>query len=429
MRALIQQLNRGTIRFLSLKENRWIFIVLLLFLVGMYAQAIVRYVVYDKSDFNVFMVPAIGARFHGENPIETYTINSYNAFFYVVLSLLAPFTKWMAITIWTTINLLLYFWIIGISYALINNGNLPQFSKKLLVGPFLFVFPFFDNIQLGQSNIMMLFAIIVGVYYLVFNKTVKSAIAFGFAIAFKTTPAFFLLFIGMKKRILNGFLTVAFAMIFMIGVPMLFYSPQKSIEFFTSWTENVLFPFASGEELKTINTGIHHSNQSMDAFLGRHFTDYGCEEYGSIHCSINPSFFTTDQVKTFSRIIKLLLIALVALLFFAKGPPSPYRTIYQASVCLIAILFISPSSWLNHYIIVLPAVLVAVNEIQQKAKGSKGLLYSLVFMIVLICLSVDPFLQSLSLYFIGTFVFLLVYVYHYFRHFDTVHADSMSPSH
>lgn len=417
MSNILKELNRAAIRFLTAKSNRVYLIILLLIVIGLVVQAVLRTHVYRMSDFNMFLDPAVDARFRDRSPFVYWQMNSYSPFFYSVMSLFTPFARWLAITLWTLLSILCYFWTIGLVHYLIR-GQIPKFTRWLLLAPGALFFVFFDNIQLGQSNLVMLFAVVLGVYHVSRNKAIKAALAIGFAIAYKTTPGLFALFLLLKKRFKAALFTLLFSAIFTILVPMLFYSPQKSIEYVTTWNSQILEPFARAGELEVYNTGSYHTNQSLDAFLVRHFTDFGCEHYGGIHCSVNPAFLTEEQCKTVGKVVKGLFLMVLVLMCVLKKPPSTHRLIYQASVFLIAILLISPASWLNHYILLLPAFIVAIHEILKATRGGKMLIVTTGIGTLMILLSVDNYMQSLSFYFLGMVVFTTGYLIHYFRHFE-----------
>jgi hypothetical protein len=305
LRELIRNTNRAIYQFVREKDNRRVTITLLVVLLFMIVQAVLRTAVYRMSDFNLFLDPAIEAKFYGDDPFRNW-LNSYNAFFYVVMSLLTPFARWFSIVLWTLLSILSYIYSIAIIKALLPK---PVQAPKLefLIAPLLLIVLIFDNIQLGQNNMLMMFAMLVALFYLEKRRAVKSGLALGFAIAYKVTPLIFTGYFILKKRFAAAIYSVLFSLVMIILVPMLFYTPERSIEFFTSWTEMVLSPFFSGEDLKTLNVGYYHTNQSLEAFLNRHFTSYGVEKYGGWHHWLDPAFMNAAQVKTLGNILKLLL--------------------------------------------------------------------------------------------------------------------------
>ena len=134
MIQLIRELNSGAIRFLKSPSNRIYLILLSLLFLALLAQAIIRLTIYDKADFDMFLDPAIDARFNDKSPFEFWRVNSYTPFFYCVMTLFTPFNETVAIILWTILSFLCVFWTIGIVQYLIN-GRLPEFDRRSLIAP------------------------------------------------------------------------------------------------------------------------------------------------------------------------------------------------------------------------------------------------------------------------------------------------------
>jgi hypothetical protein len=81
----------------------------------------------------------------------------------------------------------------------------------------------------------------------------------------------------------------------------------------------------------------------------------------------------------------------------------------------MAILFISPVSWVNHYILILPAYIVSINEVlilDKSQRGRKLLIWSMIIGTAIMHIGWGNYLQSLSPFFIGQFIFFIgLYVY------------------
>ena len=392
-------------------------------------QAVIRAVVYRMSDFNMFLDPAVEARFFGDDPFNNW-LNSYNAFFYVVMSLLTPFARWFSILIWTFLSVMVFIYSIAIVRSLLPKPIKAPRLEVFVVPLLLFVL-IFDNIQLGQTNMVMMFAVLVSIFYLNRQKDLKAGLALGFAIAYKVTPLIFVGYFILKKRFLAAFYSALFALIMMAFVPMLFYTPENSLGYFADWVEVVLAPFLSGEEIKTLNVGYYHTNQSLEAFLSRHFTSFGEEKYGGWHRIINLSYWSADQVKTIGNIIKLLVIIMLSAVTFFNRNRKPIVLMSEAALFLMAILILSPSSWVNHYILITPACIYLVNEIfslPRSNPGRKWLIFWLGLATLLITSGVSVVLQSYSVLFLALLIiFPAVMVHHYrynFKPSRTHRADS-----
>ena len=415
MQELIKSTNQSIYRYLVDPKNRLATIGIFLFMVINIVQAVIRAAVYDFADLNFFLDPAIGTRFFGQDPFVDWPDNSYPPFFYSVMSLLTPFDRWFSSLLWAILNVAFYVWIIAIVNNLIKQTQ-PERSKwSYFIAPLLTMILFAINIHLGQSNILMMLAIIMAAYYLLKGKNLLTGIWLGFAMAYKVTPLFFVFYLLLKRKFKAAFYSMLFFGLFTVVAPMIFYSPARTISFVESWSKMVLEPFIRGEKVKSTNVNYYHSNQSLDAFLNRHFTTYGEEEYGGIHNFLNPAYFTEGQVSTISKVLKLFIVALLGFLAIKSRTVNNRVYPFEIALFLMAILFISPVSWVNHYILILPAYVVAVNEIlilDKSDRGRKLLLWSMIIGTAIMHIGWGNYLQSLSPFFIGQFIFFIgLYIY------------------
>lgn len=421
MRQLLSNCNREIIAFIRSPKNRLVTIIIILILISLYTQAIIRACFYETlmSDFNMFLDPAVDARFFDKNPFEAWPGNSYNAFFYVIMSLFSPFARWFAVLLWSILNTYFFIVCIYIIHQLLPKPYQSRMKYPYLIAPALMLFLFIDNIQLGQSNITMMLAILISIFYLIKKKHLKSGLAMGFAIAYKTTPLIFLCYFLLRGKFKAAFFSLGFALIFMFIAPMLFYSPIQSITYMKDWANMVLIPFAKGEKVKTKNINFYHTNQSLEAFIQRHFTTYGREKYGSIHHWVDPAFLSQQQAHKVATSLKLIFLLILSIFIWYKRKDSSNRQLLtEMSFFLIGMLLLSPSSWINHYIILLPAYILFIEEILMLPKREpirKVLITTLIISTIFMFLGVDVFMQSLSVYFIGTCIFLLTFSYLQYR--------------
>ena len=415
MRTLLKTTHQSIYRYLTDPANRLATIGIFLFMVINIAQAVVRAAVYDFADLNFFLDPAIGTRFFGQNPFIDWPDNSYPPFFYGVMSLLTPFDRWFSSLLWAILNVAFYVWTVAIINEIIKQTQPERNKWSYFIAPLLTMILFAINIHLGQSNILMMLAVIMAAYYLLNGKNLLTGVWLGFAMAYKVTPLFFVFYLVLKRKFKAAFFSVLFFGLFTVVAPMIFYSPARTISFVESWSKMVLEPFVKGEKVKSTNVNFYHSNQSLDAFLNRHFTPYGKEEYGGVHNWLNPDFFTEAQVSTIGKLIKLFIVALLGFLAIKSRTVNSRAYPFEISLFLMAILFISPVSWVNHYILILPAYIVAVNEIlilDKSARGRKLLLWSLIIGTAIMHIGWGNYLQSLSPFFIGQFIFFIgLYIY------------------
>jgi Glycosyltransferase family 87 len=408
MKSIIKAAYQDILQYLTSPANRITAMAIILFMVVNIVQAVLRAAVYDFADLNFFLDPAIDIRFFGKDPYIAWPDNSYPAFFYAVMSLLTPFDRWFSALLWAVLNIGFYVLIIAIVNEMIRQTQPEKDHWSYFIAPLLTIILFAINIHLGQSNILMMLAVIMAAYYLMKGENMRAGLALGFAMAYKVTPMIFVLYLLLKRKFKAAAFSLVFFALFTVVAPMLFYAPARSISFVESWSKMVLEPFAKGEKVKSTNVNYYHSNQSLDAFLNRHFTPYGQENYGGLHNWLNPDFLTEAQVGTVSKVIKFILVALLGFLAIKNRSVSNRAYPFEISLFLMAILFISPVSWVNHYILILPAYILAINEIvilDKSHPGRKLLLWSVVIGTVIMHLGWGNYLQSLSTYFVGQFIF------------------------
>jgi hypothetical protein len=99
--------------------------------------------------------------------------------------------------------------------------------------------------------------------------------------------------------------------------------------------------------------GYKHTNQSMEAAFYRYFT----------HTSANGGYdnFYVNLVniphETADIVVKVFKLALLGMLAFLCRTPvasrNDFRLMFEFSLIIIATLYISPISWINHYIVMI----------------------------------------------------------------------------
>src|SRR5688500_3950011 len=115
MLEIVKDTNRKIRQFISLRSNLALTIIILIALGVMLVVGVNR-VIIRASDFNMFIEPAIDARFHDQSPFEKWQGNSYNMFFYAFMSLLSPFNNWFSVLIWNLISIYLFILVIAVAH-------------------------------------------------------------------------------------------------------------------------------------------------------------------------------------------------------------------------------------------------------------------------------------------------------------------------
>ncbi len=347
---------------------------------------------------------------------------SYPPFFYCVVAPFAVFQEKVAFGLWIAFSVSLLFAAIFLILRMLQSvpagspGFLTKSWNKAYLGLLLAIFIVFDNLNLGQSNILVFFLTVFSIYLFEDGREYLSGVAIAAAIAIKVTPALFLIYFISKggRKVFAGALA-GFAAFFFI-IPSMFYGVARNNGFFRDFIFQVILPFAKNDAIIRETVYYTHTNQSLDAFLVRHFTPMGAASYSEagIHKFLDPAFFTIAQVKAFSAFFKVFLLAFYAFLF--RGSPRKLRPL-EYSIVFLLVFYISPSSWLSHYTTALFAYYAAVSWLSSwiSEANRKTILVGLFSAVILTCTGASTFLQSFSGMFIGHFILFICLTIVYIR--------------
>ncbi len=369
----------------------------------------------NTVDYLNFWMIAREAVYGGIDLYKKYTAFSYPPLFYNIIIFFAIFPVKLSLAIWFLFNVTLLTMATGMILKLLYPESTfyridsKSFLKIFL--PFLLALGIIaDNLYLGQANIMVFFLCVSAIYLLEDKKTLAAGILIALAAALKLTPAFFLIYFLYRRKwkAVLGFL-IGLPVFFLV-IPSFFYGFERAWYLSFEFVKVVITPFLRNDAIIRETVYYTHPNQSLDAFLVRHFTGLGNENYpGLLHKTLDPARFTIEQMKAAGIFIKAGLIILSALALWRTANRKIVSK-FEYPVVFFLILYISPSSWLSHYISVLFAYYVSlayITDIYSDKTGKLVLLLCLIFAFLATSTGVTPFLQSFSGMFIGNFVLFL----------------------
>ncbi|GEM_PF-1511065 len=394
-----------------------------LFLCGFFFFLLIYTLTRNTVDYLNFWRIAREAVYGNIDLYKKYTAFSYPPFFYNIIIFFGIFPVKLSLAFWFLFNVI----VLSASVAMIlkllySEDTFPKTDPKSWLKVFL---PFFlalgiiaDNLYLGQANIMVFFLCVSAVFLLENKKPLAAGILIAMAAAVKLTPAFFLIYFIYRrewKALLGALIGLP---VFFFLVPSLFYGFGRAWYLSGEFLKLVVLPFFRNDAIIRETVYYTHPNQSLDAFLIRHFTVLGKVNYpGFLHNALDPAFYTQAQMKTAGLVVKafLLLLSGAALLHTRKFKPVAK---FEYPVIFFLILYISPSSWLSHYISVLFAYYTSAayitNEYSDKT-GRAVLLSCLIFAFVATSTGLNSFMQSFSGMFIGNFILYLGMVFVCFK--------------
>jgi hypothetical protein len=117
-----------------------------------------------------------------------------------------------------------------------------------------------------------------------------------------------------------------------------------------SWVE-IVSPFVTQGTIAEGITGFRHTNQSLSAFLYRFFTETPADGRNFYVNFMSISYETVDLIM---KVFKVLI--LLGLMYICRAPMNnrkDARLPMELSLVAIATLYLSPISWINHYIVMI----------------------------------------------------------------------------
>jgi len=402
--------------WLRAPEHRRCSIALALLVLGNIGYAVFRAVYLSSCDLvHGYLIPARAILFQNKDPYIDFSFNSFSPFFYVVIAPLALVPDYAASLLWSLLSLGFLIGVVGLTRAMVEQTLAPKRLARPWWGPLFAGTLITDNLYLGQSNLLALFLVCCALYALLVGHDLRAGALLSVAIAWKLTPALFLFYFALKGR-LRALLGAALGlMLWLLVVPSLVLGPLRNKSFLEEWLGMVVMPVISGPRALSTNVNWYHTNQSLEAFLNRHFTPYGRQTYGGLHVLLDPACLVEQGAHRAALVIKLLLLALVTLAALRSRSVATRSFPFEVSLTLLAALFISPVSWYSHYVSVLVPYQIVVQEVTMRPRSAtafKLLAIPLGIAALITTFSLSSTLRSYSLVFLaqlGFFCALALY--------------------
>lgn len=390
------------------KDNKNIVIWIGIFIIGLLIYTLTRH----TMDFWPFWNIARQVIFQGMDLYNTNKDFSYPPFFFCVVSFFSIFQFPVAAALWYIFNVSLLVICILLTASIVKYDDKeikePIKLKYLyLIPPALLILIIMDNLWLGQSNILVLTSICAALYFY-YNKKTQwlTGLFIAMGIAIKVTPGLFLIYFLYKRdfKVLYG--AILGLLLFFLVIPSFYYGVERNIELLKTWANYVLLPFLGGSDMNRGTLTYKHINQSIEGFLMRLLTDYPREIYHGIYDHININM-NPKTVKVIANIWRIIIMIIIAFLSKNSLKKNAKLLKYEFALVIMAILFISPGAWNNHYIIILFSYIAVVYYIITRKKGDANrtlLRNSLAIAVILTYTGLTIYLQSFSGMFIGNFI-------------------------
>ena len=392
----------GAVRWGRARDRRWLAAAIVAAALANIVYAAVRAARVGPSDLVWgFLGPTREILFEGKNPALDHVGNAYSPFFYALMTPLAVLPNAAASVAWSVFNLAALVAIAGLVTALLRKAWAPE---KLVLPAWSFVLAaplVVDNIDLGQANVLSLLFVCCAVYTLAEGREVRGGLWLSAAIAWKLTPGILLFHLGLRRQ-WRALASCALGLVACLwGVPSIVFGPIRSAQFVRGWARLVVEPVLFGGQPGTINVGWTPTNQSLDAFVHRSFTEYGRETFGGLHNWLDPaslSELAVDRLSLGLKVVLLLVLAAVSRSRANKALP------FEVSLMLVAALFLSPVSWYSHFIALLVPYAVTLQALTTQALdlGNRRFMTSAIAIsVLLVAVSLTPAIRSYSLVFLG----------------------------
>lgn len=351
--------------------------------------------------------------FERENVYATYldtTIVKYPPFFAFLLAPVTPLPDWLGATVWFWASLAMAVattWMV-VRIADDGTGSGPL-DRSYYVWPFFAVAGVVgSNLETAQVNLAVWFIAVAGLWLWRERRDAAGGALVGVATAIKLTPGIFVAWFLWKRqwRATAG-AALALATCWFVIQPIVF-GPEFFATIFLGWVESLIPYLAEGETAEVVSAdaaaGFRFTNQSLGAALGRFLTEVETGLRG-IGRTVNVAALDPEAVGWVVRALQAGLV--LGLAWLCRGAAEGRDRIGPAleiGLVAIATLFLSPISWINHYVALLPAYAAAVWWLKTRSATRPGwrlLRGAAVASAVLMATGIARLPQALSLPFAG----------------------------
>ncbi len=366
------------------------------------------------SQYDDFVKFARDLLFRRENLYATYpasnTITKYPPFFAFVYAPLVPLPVWLGASIW--------FWVslacsagAAVASALavgVAPGEIRRRPSLVWVPYLLIAGIVISNLETAQVNLYVLFFWTAAIYMVERDREGVGGALLGYATAIKVTSGIFIPFFLWVWR-----WRAAATAVFVIGVgaslalQVSLGSRDLYRDVVGGWIEKVS-PFVTEGGIAEGEGGFRHTNQSLSAVVHRTMT---ATPAGAGREDLYVNVVTLD-LETAGWVILVSTVVILGFLMWVTrglggGPEGVLRRGFGYGLAMTATLFLSPISWINHYVVLLFPYTAAWRYVATRPREDPNrrlLIRCLVVSAVLVATGISQLLLALSLPFVGAAV-------------------------
>lgn len=350
-----------------------------------------------------------GINVYREYDWQVTSVHKYPPFFPVFLSPLVPLPTPIAASIWFFLNLALAFGAAFVAVPAVDERWVPgkTYRADAYLVPFLLAAGIIgSNLETAQVNIVILFFICVALYAFRRGADAWAGLAIGLVTALKLTPGLFIVYFAYKRAFRAVAGAVAGLAICWFVIPPIVLGPRYFLEVMRGWY-GIVNPFLTEGGIAEGVSGFRHTNQSLSAVFHRFFTETPA---GGGRWDLYLNVVSLDFGTAGAIVMLLSLLILVLLAWICRTPASERGRMglaFEYSLILIATLFISPISWINHYVVLLFPFVAAYYYVRTRPRASRErrlMLSALVASFLLVSSSASRLMQAFSLPFLGAVI-------------------------
>lgn len=386
----------------------YLFLAVVLFLF-LWANMVRRAVAHAGSQYDDFVGFSRDLIFRDINVYEEYpedyTITKYPPFFGFLLAPFVPLPPALGAALWFLLNFGLAAGATYLSVATVDERS-PERRR-----PFsLYLIPFVlasgiigSNLETAQVNILILFFLCLALYAFRTRRDLAAGGLLGLITALKLTPGLFILYFAYKRagRVVVGALLGL--VVCWLVLPPAFLGFGDFLAIMRAWYAD-LIPFVTQGTLAEGIEGFRHTNQSLSAALHRFLTATPAGA-GRTDFYVNLMSLDRGALAIGVKVLDLAILGLLAWLCRASiRDRADIRLAFEYALVMMATLFVSPISWINHYVLILFPFAVGVYYVRSRPRSSgrrRLMLWVLGAAFVLISSSASRLMQAFSIPFLG----------------------------
>lgn len=334
-----------------------------------------------------------------------YTITKYPPFFGLLFVPLALLPMGLAATAWFWLNLALSLAAARIAAIVAAGGEIERPSRVWI--PYVLTAPvIISNLETSQVNIVITALLYWALLLYLRGRDGGGGFVLGMATALKLTSGIFIPYFLWKRewRVVAGAALGLLAGWLVVPVALLGW--EGYVDVHLAWLEKLLPFLAEGTRAEGLG-GFRHTNQSLSAFLHRTLARIPAEA-GREDFYVNVVSLPTEAVVTLGRVLNLAMVAGLAWLCRARNRDRRSPGLgFEYALLMIAALFMSPISWINHYVVLLLPYAVAVRYVATRPDGlpeRELMLRATALSFALLLTAASVLLQAFSLPFLGAVV-------------------------